>query len=55
MGIYAVSAPIVDDKQCLYATISATGLSVLIKNNIDLVRELKTLADNFSDMLFNHK
>lgn len=55
LGVYAVSAPIVDDKKCLYATISATGLSVLIKNNIDLVRELKTLADNFSDMLFNHK
>lgn len=52
LGIYAVSVPIYDDAHKLFATLSITGLSTIIKGNEDLIRNLKNVAATISRQVF---
>lgn len=51
-GIYAVSVPIYDQSRRLYATLSITGLANPIRDNEELVQELKETADLLSRQVF---
>ena len=47
-GIYAVSTPIYDEKDELFATLSITGLSVTLRGNQELIDELLAASKNLS-------
>ncbi len=51
-GIYAVSVPIYDKTHRFCAALSITGLDRFIRENGELVRELKETADTLSHQVF---